>query len=133
MHSVYVSFEMNASAPRVWQIVGDPGQMAVWHPGIVESAMTDRERRAVLGNGMVVLERIERHDDAAMTYEYVMTDAPFPLRDYRCTLAVKRSGDGRCTVEWSSTYETDDEVAADMSALVRSVYVDGLTAVRAML
>lgn len=133
MHSVLVSFEMSATATRLWQIVGDPSQIALWHPAMVESAMTDRDRRVVLGNGAVVIERIEKHDDAAMAYEYVMTDAPFPLRDYRSTLAVKRVGDGRCVVEWSSTFETDDEDVPEMVALVRGVYVDGLTALRGML
>lgn len=133
MHSVFVSFEMSATATRVWQIVGDPGQIALWHPAMTESAMTDRDRRVVLGNGAVVIERIEKHDDAAMAYEYVMTDAPFPLRDYCCKLAVKRVGDGRCVVEWSSTFETDDDAADEMIAIVRGVYVDGLTAVREML
>lgn len=133
MHSVFVSFELSASAARVWSIVGDPGQIAVWHPAMVESAMTDRERRVVLGNGAVVMERIEQHDDAGMTYEYVMTDAPLPLEGYRSTITVRAQGDGegRCVVEWSSTFESDEAEA--MVGLVRSVYVDGLSALRDML
>ncbi|MCB9622768.1 MAG: SRPBCC family protein [Sandaracinus sp.] len=130
MHSVFVSFEMNAPAAKVWSIVGDPSQIAVWHPAMAESTMTDRDRRVVLGNGAVVMERIERHDDAGMSYDYVMTDAPLPLEGYKSTLAVKPSANG-CVVEWSSTFET--EAVDDMVGLVRSVYVDGLSAVREML
>ncbi|MEZ4253494.1 MAG: hypothetical protein R3B99_35240 [Polyangiales bacterium] len=88
--------------------------------------MTDRDRRVVLGNGAVVMERIERHDDAGHVLR--LRDDGQHRSHSRLRHARREAERERMRRGWSSTFET--EAVDDMVGLVRSVYVDGLSAVR---
>ena len=76
-----------AAADDIWAIVRDFGRLDDWLPPVVV-CRTDRDgigalRTLTLGDGAVVVERLEALDDAARTLTYSMADAgPMPLVDY---------------------------------------------------
>lgn len=132
MNSVLVSVQVDAPAARVWETIGDPGAIAVWHPAITESPRDGAVRTCVLADGAVLRERIESVDNDARAYTYSIVESPLPVVGYRSTIAVRELSGQRAAIDWSSTFDTvaGGDMDAAMVAMVRGVYEAGLDAVR---
>ena len=109
MPTVTKQAAFEASAPTVWALVREFGKLDEWLPPVV-GCETDGEgigalRTLTLGDGAVVVERLEAHDDAARTLTYSMTDAgPMPLVDYVSTIEVSANPDGTSTMSWTGSF-----------------------------
>lgn len=129
MVQVSSSTKVNASVHDVWEVIGDPGTIADWHPGVAESR-TDRggagaERRCTLADGGKLVERIEAHDDKTHTYTYTITEGALPVANYRATLSVKEA-DGGSVIEWRSEFEPTALDPERVENMMRQIYEAGL-------
>ena len=89
--------------------------------------------------GPTISEVLYKHDDAAMSYSYRITDVlveVLPVTNYSSHLTVKPAGDGKSLVEWRGAFyrgypnndpppELNDEAAI---AAVTGIYQAGLDA-----
>jgi polyketide cyclase/dehydrase/lipid transport protein len=128
MATVDMSTKLRASASAVWQAIGDFGALDRWHPAVAGSAVSEeqgrRVRRLSLKGGGLIVEALERHDDAARAYGYTILSGPLPVANYHSELSVQDDGGDRCTVRWRSTFEpTGSE--ADAVGAIGGVYQAG--------
>ncbi|MCY3830904.1 MAG: SRPBCC family protein [Rhodospirillaceae bacterium] len=123
-----------AAADDVWAIVREFGRLDDWLPPVVV-CRTDRDgigalRTLTLGDGAVVVERLEALDDAARTLTYSMTDAgPMPLVDYVSTIAVRANVDGTATMKWSGSFGVSGADEGEVVASIEGLYQTGLDSV----
>ena len=123
-----------AKAGKVWAVVRDFGRLDEWLPPVV-GCETGGEgigalRTLTLGDGAVVVERLEAHDDDARTLTYSMTDAgPMPLVDYVSTIAVSANPDGTATMRWSSAFGVSGADEGAVVASIEGLYQSGLDSV----
>lgn len=128
--------QIAAPAERVFAVLGDfksirPG------PGITgvdyEGEGVGMTRSIHLPNGSVV-ERLESHDDQAMTWRYaIINDSPLPFAGYSATVVLTDNGDGTTTVDWTGTFEPRGVAEADAVAMACGIYANAIKAARAAL
>lgn len=132
MASARMSTRLSASAARVWELIGDFNALPNWHPAIAASQLEtpggSTLRRMTLKDGPTILERLE--GTAEHEYRYSILEGPFPVTDYRSTLAVRDDGTGTSTVEWSGQFNPNGVSEADAVALFEGIYRAGLENLR---
>ena len=142
---VTLSAEVAAPPEEVWAVIGNFQDMS-WHPAVFATTGSggndiDATRVLTLGaeGGPTISEVLYKHDDAAMSYSYRITDVlveVLPVTNYSSHLTVKPADDGKSLVEWRGAFyrgypnndpppELNDEAAI---AAVTGIYQAGLDA-----
>ncbi len=102
------SKKVAAPAAEVWALIGPFDGMANWHPAVIachsSGSGEGQERELVVVGNIRLRERLVAHDDAAMSYRYVVVDGPLPVEGYVSTLSISDNGDSTSTVTWSAEY-----------------------------
>lgn len=129
MAETHASITLPASAEQVWQLIGGFDALPDWLPYIPRSTLSEggRVRTLASAGGDRIVERLLAFDEAARSYTYAILEAPFPVRDYRSTLAV-REVDGRARVDWSGRFTPCGVSEEDAIRLFGAIYRDGLAA-----
>lgn len=133
MARVTRTLSLNAAAADVWARIGSFQTIGDWHP-VIDSCTAEsggEVRRLGIGGGAEIVERLESHDDAAMSYSYIIVEGPLPVANYRSTLRVRDNGDGTSTVEWSGDFDAAGVADAVADETVTGVYQAGLDSLRA--
>jgi hypothetical protein len=129
MAQVSMSQKLEASAEKVWELIGGFNSLPTWHPAI-EKSRTEGEgegqvRTLELTGGATIRERLDRADEGARSYTYSILSGPLPVADYVATLCVREAGDGACVVDWSSEFDPDGVPEAAAVEIIESVYQTG--------
>lgn len=138
MSTIQVTGTVPASAPAVWDVVGDFGGLAHWHPAVAESRAEGTGpgalRRLTLRNGDVLVERLEEYNDGERYYVYSLIEGALPVRDYYATLRVRAAYDApSATIEWTGAFIPGDVPENDAGQLIRSIYETGIDNLRRLL
>ena len=126
---------VKASAPRVWELVGDFGGVAKWLPGVAESRVEGSGlgmvRRLRLANGATQVERLEQMNDAQRWYSYSIIEGPLPVTAVYATLRVLPAfGSASSTVEWWGAFAADGVPDTDVERLIRTIFEAGIQNLR---
>jgi Polyketide cyclase / dehydrase and lipid transport len=127
---------VGASAPRVWDAIGDFAGVAKWLPAAAKSVGEGEgvgmRRRIKLVNGGTLVERLEEMNEAERYYAYSIIEGPLPVRDYRAAIHVRPSLDeASSTIEWTASFVPKDDVpATDAERQVAMVFEAGIANLR---
>ena len=124
--------QLAAPAQDVWNVIGKFGGLADWHPAAVACVLSeqgpDTIRTISIPGGGSLVEKLEAHDDAAMSQTYSIVDGPLPVAGYVSTIRVLSDSENSCRVHWAGRFDASgapDEVA---QKVVRGIYTAGLSA-----
>lgn len=138
MHEFSRSAVIAATPEKVWDVVGDFGALAEWHPVVPPStieggvdANTPGAVRAFAIDGEVLSrEELLTYDASAHRFTYSLLQVPLPVENYVGTFEVKPHPDGS-EVVWSATYDGADDVVGTVDAVfAEGTYAAGLAALR---
>lgn len=134
MAKVDMSLTLNASAEKIWSLIGGFDALPRWHPAVARSEES-REggktcRKLSLASGGEIVEELERRDDKERAYSYRIVSGPLPVTGYRSELRVADQGSGRCTVRWSSSFEPSGAPEEKAAAAIRGVYQAGFDSLK---
>lgn len=138
------TIEINASADKVWTVIGNFQDMS-WHPAVKKTEgeggnETNAKRVLTLDGGGTIDETLNKYnaDNKSYSYEINKVDVKvLPVNNYSSTLSVSGEGD-KSTVEWKGAFyrgyvnndpppELNDEAAVKA---VTGVYKSGLEALK---
>ncbi len=141
---VVTAVEINASADKVWTVIGNFQDMS-WHPAFVKTEGkggndAGATRTLTLANGGKIEEAmVKRSDeDRSLAYEITAVDVKnVPVSNYSSTISVKGTSE-KAIVEWRGAFyrgyvnndpppELSDEAAVKA---ITGVYQDGLAALK---
>ena len=129
MSSVSMSTPLGAPAAAVWGTIRDFNAFSKFLPLIATSTMNGSGvgavRNLTLQDGAEVAERLESFDENQRTLSYRILSAPLPLENYIATMRVEDRPNGRCELQWSSTFEPKGAPEADVKALIEGIYAAG--------
>ncbi len=128
---------INATADEVWKTLSSFRNVEKYIPLVksstVEGSGVGAKRTCIIpnqsGGEAKIEEEIKSFDDDAKTFSYSITSSPMPLENYLSTVKVKDLGNGRCEVEWSSTFEPKGMAEEEVAKMINDIYVtaiDGL-------
>jgi hypothetical protein len=90
---------------QVWAVLGDPGTIHEWFPGIVASSVEGDIRTVTLGSGLPLPERIVTNDPILRRFQYRVEGGLF--RHHLGTIDVLDLDDGSSMVVYSTDAEPD--------------------------
>lgn len=90
---------MRRPADEVWALVGDPGRIAEWFPGIVGCTVEGDSRVITTVSGLSMPEKIVTLDPLQRRFQYQLTGAV--VREHLSTLDVIDLGDGTTELVYS--------------------------------
>jgi hypothetical protein len=90
---------------QVWAVLGDPGTIHEWFPGIVASTVEGDIRTVTLGSGLPLPERIVTNDPILRRFQYRVEGGLF--RHHLGTIDVLDLDDGSSMVVYSTDAEPD--------------------------
>jgi hypothetical protein len=128
MSKISISAELPASAKSVWKLIGGFNALPAWHPAIASSELSDDGARRTLHlvTGGSIVEQLDDMDDGH-TYSYSVIETPFPVRNYKGSIAVKPSTNGAgCRVEWSGDFQPADIPDNEAIRIIQGIYQLGL-------
>jgi hypothetical protein len=113
MAKVSEATKLYIPAARVWDTIGRFADIDSWHPMVLgaDAGGTDSrpERRLDLGDTEKLVERLDAHDDGAMTYRYSFQQGPLPVAELTAELRVHADDASSCTIHWSADLEPDGD------------------------
>jgi hypothetical protein len=123
--------DIPASADQVWQLIGGFNTLPDWLPFIPQSELREggRVRTLQTADGAVVVERLQAFDNAAKTYSYSISQAPFPVTEYLSTLSVEAQGQG-ARVTWFGRFTPNGVSDEAAEKLFAGIYSEGLAALQ---
>lgn len=98
--SVRRQVRINRRPDDVWAIVGDPGRIQEWFPGIVASTVDGSTRVITTGAGIPMPEEIVTNDPLQRRFQYRITSGL--VREHLSTLDVLDLGDGTSLVVYAA-------------------------------
>jgi uncharacterized protein YndB with AHSA1/START domain len=114
MASIRRELRIDRPAGEVWPLVGDPGRIHEWFPGIVECTVSETDdgvsRTVTLGTGIPLVEEVVTNDPIAHRFQYRIGGGVF--KEHLGTVDLIDLGDGTCL----GVYSTD--AVPDVMALV---------------
>ena len=129
--------ELGSSVAEVWGLVGD-------FRGFVEMLVAPRggtvrtdgdgvgmTRTVIVGHDRMV-ERLEELDETNWRVRYSMLETgPLRIVDYQAVIALTALGANRSAVAWVGSFAPDGASEREADVAVRSIYIEGLTLMRA--
>lgn len=114
MASIRRELRIDRNAAQVWPLIGDPGRIQEWFPGIesctVETTDEGTTRTVTLATGIPLVEHVVTNDPIARRFQYKIAGGVF--KEHLGTVDVIDLGDGSCL----GVYSTD--ALPDVMALV---------------
>jgi mxaD protein len=133
--SVQREMTIDRAPATVWKMVGDFNALDVWHPAVTRSTATGNApgatRLLTLGNGATISEELLARDPAKYSYSYSILKSPLPVRNYKSTLQLSPTPDGKTLMRWSSTFEAEGADDAKAQEVIQGIYDAGLAKVAA--
>lgn len=140
MTEVYASTIISAPIGEVWDVVGDYGGIAKWHPAVNDTQIKDGPsadqvgsiRQCELDGGATLLERQTARSDDERFYSYVITDSPMPMTNYESTIRLRPVTDSGATfMEWISHFDPAPGAEGELSTMIAGVYKAGFESLKA--
>ena len=133
--SVQREMAIDRAPATVWKMVGDFNALDVWHPAVTRSTATGTApgatRLLTLGNGATISEKLLARDPARHSYSYAILKSPLPVKNYKSTLQLSPTPDGKTLMRWSSTFEAAGADDAKAQEVIQGIYDAGLAKVAA--
>ncbi|MDO6459093.1 SRPBCC family protein [Granulosicoccaceae sp. 1_MG-2023] len=107
MSKVSTEQELNVSAEKVWELIGNFNALPQWHPAVEKSELSEGGtiRTLSLVGGGQIIEKLEKIRDGVFEYSYSIVDSPLPVSDYTSTLRIRQGDDDNsCVVEWGGRF-----------------------------
>ena len=119
------------SADAAWALAGDPARVPEWFGPVSSVNIEGDVRRAVMGNGAEIVERLGERDDAARHYSYVVLSGIPDLTSHHATIRVEPTPGGS-RIFWRQT-ATSSKPDYDIEARLGGVMTAGLEHMREIL
>jgi len=113
--SVTEMVTINAPANKVWEKVGNYGDLGAFHPAVVKTEITSGAnntkgavRLLTLGDGGTVNETLTNYDASGMNYSYIITESVLPVSNYAAKIDVNPVSANVTEVVWTANFKRKD-------------------------
>lgn len=123
-----VGVDVAVPPDAAWALAGDPARVGEWFGPVVACEVEGDVRRATMGNGAVLVEKLIDRDEAGRSYSYTVLEGIPGLTSHRATVRVVEAPGGS-RVLWRQTATSDVE-GYDIESRLGKVMTAGLEGLR---
>jgi len=122
---------IKAPAKAVWALIGGFQVLDRWHPAVITSSLLGAGKNAgdirvlTLANDAQIVEKLERYDETAMSFQYAILDSPLPVENYHETVTVKSIDNNEAEVIWQSTFNAVGASNDEVKKIISEIYLSG--------
>ncbi len=132
--SVTREVTIDSTPATVWKLVGNFNALDVWHPAVRKSELNGAgtkvgtRRMLTLAEGkQVIIEQLTAYDAAKTSYSYTIVNSPLPVVNYKGTISLNATSDGKTLLKWTSNFEAPSGAdSASATRAVETLYDSGL-------
>lgn len=122
--------KINASAEKVWDLLGNLSGCSEWIPGVVSAKVEADKRTCTTADNKIIIEKISKYSKKTMSFSYSHLQSPMPVKDSKGTFKVKKDGDG-ALVTWDASFEVLDQSQKDaITKMLNGYYVQSLESLK---
>lgn len=129
---------LQADAKKVWRKIRSFGDWQDWHPAVASTQLDGSGKDAgdtrilTLGDGAMLTEVLVDYNQDKMTYSYVISKGPLPVKGYYSKIWIEPVDGNSCKVVWASKFDSMGASDNEAKEAIRGVYTAGLGALEAM-
>ncbi len=127
---------INASAAKVWEKVGNFGDLGAFHPAVakteIKSGVNNTKgavRLLTLGDGGTVNETLTAYSSSDMRYAYIINESVLPVSHYSAKIDVNPISANVTEVVWSANFARKDPSATPAKGKDDAAAMNTITAV----
>lgn len=117
--------KINASAEKVWALIGGFNDLDKWHPAIAKSEYDSSKKTRTLTtkDGAQIVEELLVATDHS--YSYRILSGPLPVADYTSTLHVAPLNQTSSEITWMSEFQPKGASESEAQKVISGIYKDG--------
>jgi hypothetical protein len=127
------SVDVASEPAAVWEAIGGWCAINDWHPAIAECEEMEEgdlaKRVLTTGDGGKIFET--RAGRGPMSYQYVITESPLPVENYKANLQVEKGESGGSKVSWNASFDPKGD-AAEAEKAIAGIFESGLAEIKKM-
>ncbi len=130
MANVTVADRLNASADKVWDLVGRFDSVGKWLPGVKAVRMkSPKIRELSLDGGGEITEQLLGENPTLRSYTYSIIGG-MPVSGHVSTIMVVEEGPNASTISWVCTFSTKDAPEDEVRKSIADFYRAGVASLK---
>ncbi len=129
-----VTVEVNAPAEKVWEIIGAVGGVDKWFAPVIQSCRVEGSKRICGTEAGEFTEDIKKVDHENKIFQYAIPEQNMiPVKNIFGTMKVNDVGNGKSSVEWSATFDVEENKEAQAKEMFRGAWTMGINGIEKLI
>lgn len=129
-----VTVEVNAPAERVWKIIGAVGGVDKWFAPVIKTCRVDGDKRYCTTDAGPLNEDILEVNHQSKIFRYGIPEQNMiPVKNILGTMKVNDLGNGKSSVEWSATFDVEEDKEAQAKEMFRGAWTMGINGIEKLI
>ncbi|MBI3195637.1 MAG: SRPBCC family protein [Ignavibacteriae bacterium] len=122
-----VTVAVNASAEKVWKIIGAVDGVDKWFAPVIQSCRVEGNKRICGTEAGEFTENIEKVDYQNRIFQYSIPEQNMiPVKNIFGTMKVNNLGNGKSSVEWSATFDVEENKETEAKEMFKGSWTMGI-------
>ena len=129
-----VTVEVNAPAEKVWGIIGAVGGVDKWFAPVIKTCRVDGDKRYCTTDAGPLNEDILEVNHQSKIFRYGIPEQNMiPVKNILGTMRVNDLGNGKSSVEWSATFDVEENKEAQAKEMFRGAWTMGINGIEKLI
>lgn len=129
-----VTVEVNASAEKVWKIIGAVDGVDKWFAPVIKTCKVDGDKRYCTTDAGPLNEDILEVNHQSKIFRYGIPEQNMiPVKNILGTMKVNDLGNGKSSVEWSATFDVEEDKEAEAKEMFRGAWTMGINGIEKLI
>ena len=129
-----VTVEVNASAEKVWKIIGAVGGVDKWFAPVIKTCRVDGDKRYCTTDAGPLNEDILEVNHQSKIFRYGIPEQNMiPVKNILGTMKVNDLGNGKSSVEWSATFDVEEDKEMQAKEMFRGAWTMGINGIERLI
>ena len=129
-----VTVEVNAPAEKVWNIIGAVGGVDKWFAPVIKTCRVDGDKRYCTTDAGPLVEDILEVNHQSKIFRYAIPEQNMiPVKNILGTMKVNDLGKGKSSVEWSATFDVEEDKEAQAKEMFRGAWTMGINGIEKLI
>jgi len=129
-----VTVGVNASAEKVWKIVGAVGGVDKWFAPVIQSCRVEGNKRICGTEAGPLNEDIIEVNHQSKIFRYGIPEQNMiPVKNILGRMKVNDLGNGKSSVEWSATFDVEENKEAQAKEMFKGAWTMGINGIEKLI
>lgn len=129
-----VTIEVHAPAEKVWKIIGAVGGVDKWFAPVIKTCRVEGDKRYCTTDVGPLNEDILEVNHQSKIFRYGIPEQNMiPVKNILGTMKVNDLGNGKSAVEWSATFDVEEDKEVQAKEMFRGAWTMGINGIEKLI